>query len=1113
MMTRFWCLAILVSLAVCAGQARRQEYTEQWRWAHFTTESGLPSNTISDVVETTDGVPWAATSGGLFWYDGFRWRPPKDTSLLPRERPSWLLADAGGRLITVIGGRIYAGDANRFERFDEGFYRQLDGAEAIVPIGKQAYMVFSAGSILRVRGGTAERVAQPSTFDVAGKRFFYTRGGGIWINTKDGIFRWDGTRFRLALGVSGKPMEILDLIEDDHHLTIASIAHPMTFRGIWRWKGDGTPVRDAECGRDFLRTMDVSPSGEVLAVYRSGELRRFRDGQWRRFGDTPPELTSATFVRFNGTGDLWAGSASGLYLYKHLPRRWKNWKHPFPNLDNTVNEIIMAKDSSIWLGTEGGVEVHAKDGTVRYIHEIGAKPIFVVTGLCEDADGSIWISSGSGFDGAFRWDGADWKHFGVEHGLGARKIHRIQKDRQGRLWFLGIGDGFTRADQEPGAYMYSDGRFTHWGPNEGLPNGRVYAFDQGPDGAFWFGTADGLCRWKDGVWKIWRNSSDGILDPRIFTLTVDRNNWVWFGHQVGGLEALDEHFGHHYYSAEDGLIGDDVWEVQSDKKGFLWVSTTVGLSCFHDGVWTSFSQTEGLVYPRIWPILALDNDVYVGTAGNGVSILNLGDLVRPDPVVEFAEPVTEENRTLIRWHAFSYWGDIPSSEILTRYRMDEDSWSGWTALHEAALADVASGTHRFQVQSQGLFGFSDSARRPLRVVVNGPFYRRTLFVVPVGILFMAVIVLGGIMLARNRAHARAIRESEARLRTVTEATSSAIFIDNGSRFQFVNTSAESLMECSRDELLRLGLTDIVNPLDAELLRKEVGGLPGTLSTSGRAEVRLMTRKGHERWADMTFGRIEYGGMPATLMTAVDITARREMDEKLDAYQGKLKSLASELTMTGERERRRMAAFLHDSICQSLIFCKMKLAESRESSSVGEIKSLMEDIDHLVDQSIESTQTLTFDLSPPILYELGFVQAVEWLVEHTAHEHHLPVAFSDDGAEKPLGEDIRLVLFQAVREALVNIVKHAHAETASVSLVRTGDRLVVSIEDDGIGFDASNHGPRGLKGTEFGLFNMRERVRYLGGDVMIESGKNRGTRLVLAAPLGDRVDADSGMDAS
>jgi len=232
-----------------------------------------------------------------------------------------------------------------------------------------------------------------------------------------------------------------------------------------------------------------------------------------------------------------------------------------------------------------------------------------------------------------------------------------------------------------------------------------------------------------------------------------------------------------------------------------------------------------------------------------------------------------------------------------------------------------------------------------------------------------------------------------------------------------------------------------------------------------------------------------------------IAERKKAEEKLFAYQVQLKSLASELTLTEECERRRIATELHDRISQLLVISKVKLESLRELVQPKEVAGAMDEIRDSLAQTIQNTRSLTFDLSSPILYELGFEAAVaEWLDEHIREKHGIETEFVDDGQPKPLDDDISVLLFRDIRELLINVVKHAQAQKVKVVVRRVDDEICINVEDDGVGFNVSEITSIATKKRGFGLFSIRERLEQLGGRLEIDSKPGSGTRVTVIAPL-------------
>jgi signal transduction histidine kinase len=231
--------------------------------------------------------------------------------------------------------------------------------------------------------------------------------------------------------------------------------------------------------------------------------------------------------------------------------------------------------------------------------------------------------------------------------------------------------------------------------------------------------------------------------------------------------------------------------------------------------------------------------------------------------------------------------------------------------------------------------------------------------------------------------------------------------------------------------------------------------------------------------------------------------RKKLETRMIQYQKQLRTLASELSLAEERERRRIATELHDHIGQNLAISKIKLGLIREATSSTKFAGPLEEIYKLIDQTIRFTRSLTFELSPPVLYEFGFEAAVEWLAERVQDQYNIQVTIENDQKPKPLNDDVRVLLFQAVRELLINVVKHAQSKRALIRITRHGHNINVLVEDYGKGFDASSTDASAVNPGGFGLFNIRERLKHFGGNVVIDSAPGQGTRITLTVPLKDK----------
>jgi signal transduction histidine kinase len=154
--------------------------------------------------------------------------------------------------------------------------------------------------------------------------------------------------------------------------------------------------------------------------------------------------------------------------------------------------------------------------------------------------------------------------------------------------------------------------------------------------------------------------------------------------------------------------------------------------------------------------------------------------------------------------------------------------------------------------------------------------------------------------------------------------------------------------------------------------------------------------------------------------------------------------------------------------------------------------------------------LTFELSLPVLYELGFEAAVEWFAKHVRSQHGINVDVQTDLQPIPMDDEIKVLLFRSVRELMINIVKHAQARNARVIIRRENNDISIAVEDDGVGIKDVLRDPN-LKGVGgFGLFSIRERLHYLGGQVQVESEKGRGSKITLMVPCHHNKKAQLGI---
>ena len=220
----------------------------------------------------------------------------------------------------------------------------------------------------------------------------------------------------------------------------------------------------------------------------------------------------------------------------------------------------------------------------------------------------------------------------------------------------------------------------------------------------------------------------------------------------------------------------------------------------------------------------------------------------------------------------------------------------------------------------------------------------------------------------------------------------------------------------------------------------------------------------------------------------DVTDQRELVRRLRGAM-----LAAEAAE--ETERQSLAADLHDSVGQVLPLARIKLAALRDELGDSPLRERTEELASLLAETEEQIRGATFRLSPIPVAEMGLVAAIRRLAEVLHLRYGLRVSVQDDGLPKTLDDARRSAVFRGARELLINAARHAQTDKAEVRIAREEESIVVTVEDGGIGFDATAERPTG-----FGLLSLRDRVEGLGGILEIESKPRRGTRARISMPL-------------
>jgi len=323
-----------------------------------------------------------------------------------------------------------------------------------------------------------------------------------------------------------------------------------------------------------------------------------------------------------------------------------------------------------------------------------------------------------------------------------------------------------------------------------------------------------------------------------------------------------------------------------------------------------------------------------------------------------------------------------------------------------------------------------------------------------------------------------------------------------------NLTAATLLGVARGDLVKQPVSRFILREDQDIFYRHRKKLFETGEPQAY-ELRLVRRDGVEFWARLETTSVQDPGGAAVARSVVtDVTGRKRAEEEreqrtrqletanasLEHNAAQLRKLAAELTQAEEHERKQLAMILHDHLQQVLVAAQMKIGLLYRRAPNEDLSRGILEAHDLLREAISASQTLAADLHPPILLDGGLMPGLRWLVQRAKEDHSLTVEVTgEDVADIP--EPISILLFQAVRELLLNVVKHAGVDAASVSMDQpeTGSLKVV-VSDLGRGF-AKNPPTEG-----FGLFHLRERLTFAGGTLEVASAPGKGAQVCVTVPF-------------
>ncbi len=537
----------------------------------WTTNHGLPQNSILAISQTPDGYLWFGTEEGLVRFNGktFHVFSRANTEEMKHSCVMELLVDKKGSLwIGTLGGGL-----NRYEDGKFTVFTTEDGLSAD-----------SVGAIFEGQDGSL---------------WIGTLGGGL-NRYKDGIFTTYTTKEGLSSNFVSSICE-----GKEGSLWIG------TYQGLNRYKdGKFTAYTTKEgLSNNIVRAILEDRKGNLWLGTDKG-LDLYKDGKFIVY--TAKEGLPSNIIRSmfeDRQGNLWIGTTGGIGRLQGGKFTTYTTKEGLAN--NVVLSIYEDMENSLWIGIDGGGLNRFKDGKFTTYTTKEGLSNDIVRPICEGGKGNIWIGTDNGLN---KLKDGKFEVLTTKEGLSNNVVRALAEDKRGNLW-IGTYKGLS---------LYKDGKFTGFTTRDGLHNDNVKSIYEDNNGNIWIGTTGGLNRFRNGKFASY-TTREGLSNNIVTSMREDDKGDLWIGTYKGLNKYRDGKIT--TYSTKDGLSSDFVTSIYKDDRGNLWIGTYGGgLNKFNDGRFTTYTKKKGFFDDNVFQILEDRSGNLWMSCNNGIFCVNKNEL-------------------------------------------------------------------------------------------------------------------------------------------------------------------------------------------------------------------------------------------------------------------------------------------------------------------------------------------------------------------------------------------------------------------------------------------------------------------------------------------------------
>ncbi|MDA1274914.1 MAG: histidine kinase [Verrucomicrobia bacterium] len=931
-----------------------------------------------------------------------------------------------------------------------------------------------------------------------------THDGYLWVGTRDGLARFDGSSFTV--------------FRSETHANLES---------------------------NDIRALSEDSKGNLWIGTFNGGLSRYANGSFHSFtvkDGLPSNGVTEIFEDHDGT--LWIGTIAGLVIFdagKFVPQ----------DSGSEAGELrgwSFCEDSfgRLWTASTTGIH-RLENGRFEPVRELDALTNSPVRRLHADASGGIWAATlGAGLcrtkDGAL-------ERYTVEQGLPDNDIRTVLKDRSGNVW-IGTWKGLSRMQ---------NGTFSTYTKQDGLPHEYVEVLYEDREGSLWIGTrGGGLVRLRDGRFTNF-TTQEGLAHDFAKCVFEDQSGAIWIGTHGGGLSRFKD--GEWTtFTTDDGLPSKFVWAIGEDNSGTIWVGTgrPAGLSCFKGGKFINYGPRQGLpIEGGVRAILGdAQGNLWIGGDGRGLCLFKDGAFTRYSTRNGLSSNLI---RALTHDHEGTLW--IGTTQGLCRYRdgkfttfttddglannvvyaiyedQDQVLWVGT----QGGLTRYADGRMRSYTMRDGLFQnviyqILEDAGANLWMSSNRGVFR------------VSKQAIADFDLGENQSVACVPYGTADGMKAAQceGATQPAGWKSGDGRLWFPTANGVSVIDPEDAKLIRKPppvLIEHVYVDGAEISRKasneysasarEVRFDYAALDFLSPEKIRFRIKlEGHNNdWTDAGARRIaEYRDLPpgryqfhVTACTddgvwntsgasfafrlpphfyqtawfyALCVLAFAQILWSLHRFRMKRAEAQFSLVLA---ERGRIARDLHDTLAQGFtgIAFQLEAVLEKLTDAPAQAKDHLNIALNMVRHSLAEARRSVMNLRSAALEQGDLTHALAETTRQIMAGRPMSLEVRETGRKRSLPPKIENQLLRVGQEAITNAFKHSQARAIQVDVDYLPKQVRLTVRDNGIGFDVSKSTT--VNGAHFGLLGMGERAKQVRGHLSIRSTPASGTEVVLEIP--------------